>query len=220
VTGIPLPTNRSALAVAEDDPFVAAGGAGRTFGPAPCAPALVVWGVLAHASREGDAMNRILVADGTGHGRTGEIALAIGEQLTRAGRNVDVRPCLRARSARAHTALVMVGAVQDRRWEPGVLQYLDDCGDLPPRWTRLVEWQPSQSTDDATADPHVDALREQSGLPQPVRFRAPSMGWDPSNLAALWPARAFEDDQQQWGDIRGWARTLAIELADQLTPAA
>ena len=57
-------------------------------------------------------------------GSTAEIALVIGEVLTRAGMVVTVCPCHEARDAADYDAVIIGSAVYLRRWDDDAVDYL------------------------------------------------------------------------------------------------
>ena len=161
-------------------------------------------------------MNEVLVAYGTGHPRTGEIALVVGEQFTRAGLHVDVRPCHRAQPPDRYGALVLGCALDGHgRWEPSVLRHLGAWDVPPPYRVHLFDWSP-QSRAAATADPVLDDLRGRSGLRSPVTLPAPLGSWDVADRCSPWSQRSVGEDLRRWQDIRRWAAELATALAGQL----
>ena len=69
-------------------------------------------------------MTLILVTYATRMGSTAEIALVIGEVLTRAGMVVTVCPCHEARDAADYDAVIIGSAVYLRRWDDDAVDYL------------------------------------------------------------------------------------------------
>jgi menaquinone-dependent protoporphyrinogen oxidase len=61
-------------------------------------------------------MSRVLVAYGSKHGATGEIAERIGETLRSSGHEVDVRPAGEVRDVDSYDAFVVGSAVYIKRW--------------------------------------------------------------------------------------------------------
>lgn len=66
----------------------------------------------------------MLVAYGSRHGATAEIAEAIGQALGAAGMQVDVRPARRVRSLEPYRAVVLGSAVYAGRWQRDALRLL------------------------------------------------------------------------------------------------
>ena len=68
--------------------------------------------------------DRVLVAYGTKHGATAEIAEAIGKALIAAGLGVDVRRARRVRSLAPYQAVVLGSAVYAGRWRRDAMRLL------------------------------------------------------------------------------------------------
>lgn len=114
-------------------------------------------------------MERVLVAYATRRGSTGEAALAIGEQFARAGFEVDVRPCSRARGPAHYRAVVVGSAVYDGDWEPSAVSYLRrHATALASRPTWL--FQRSSPEEQPSAPEAVLSLAAWVGLEGPTVF--------------------------------------------------
>ena len=98
-------------------------------------------------------MDEVLVAYATGHRSTGEVALAIGDQLTRFGLSVHLRPFERAGAAENYCALVAGCAVRNDHWEDSALEYLGMRPDQSPARTHLFQWYPDEQP--GILDPRV-----------------------------------------------------------------
>ena len=68
--------------------------------------------------------DRVLVAYGTKHGATAEIAQAIARALSAAGLEVDVQRARRVRSLERYRAVVLGSAVYAGRWRRDALRLL------------------------------------------------------------------------------------------------
>jgi menaquinone-dependent protoporphyrinogen oxidase len=157
-------------------------------------------------------VDRVLVAYGTRDGGTGEVALAIGEQFTRAGFRVDVRPCARAKGPEAYRAVVCGSAVSDDGWEPGAVDYLEAHLEeilRGPTWLyeRPVTVVPP------VAEPTA-LLRSINCAEEIASFGGPLGRWSPDEpLWRLAPSCSLPDHLQEWNRVRRWAQGLADRLA-------
>ena len=62
--------------------------------------------------------SRVLVAYGTKHGSTREVAEAIGEVLRKRAVEADVRPAAEVKDLSPYSAVVLGGALYTGRWHP------------------------------------------------------------------------------------------------------
>jgi hypothetical protein len=161
-------------------------------------------------------MDKVLVAYATGHRSTGEVALAIGDQLTRTGLHVDVRPFARAGSASAYAAVVAGCAVRDDRWEDSALAYLRAQPEQSPR-PRLFQWYPDDVR--GALDPRLSRWLAERDVPEPVTF-GPLLGpWSPWRTRFLWSSTPTTDADVRWREIERWAHSLGLVLGSRLTLA-
>jgi menaquinone-dependent protoporphyrinogen oxidase len=164
-------------------------------------------------------MSRVLVAYGTKHGSTREIAEAIAWELTRAEHDVD---CLSADSAidvDAYDAVVVGSAVYMKRWRSEARRLLKrnakalaarplwifssgPCGEKPdPNWS-----EPGK----------IVAQAERLGAVEHVVFGG-RLPLEPANFME----RAMVDgcppehrDLRDWDEIRAWGARIGAELRD------
>jgi hypothetical protein len=69
---------------------------------------------------------KALVAYSNGTGSTGEVALAVGERLTRSGVTVQVRPFGRVGSLSGYGAIVIGSSVSGGSWESDAVNFVED----------------------------------------------------------------------------------------------
>jgi menaquinone-dependent protoporphyrinogen oxidase len=67
----------------------------------------------------------ILVAYGTKHGSTRDVANAVGETLQELGLDVDTRPAARVDDLSAYAGVVLGGAIYMGRWHPDAVAFLE-----------------------------------------------------------------------------------------------
>ena len=169
-------------------------------------------------------MGRILVVYASRMGSTGEIAQAIGKQLTSRGFSVDVRPTTSAPDAPSYDAVVVGSAVYNGHWDKHAVHYLQDqAPDLAERPTWLFQSGPcGPSALGGGATPHhIAQICSEIGARSPRTFGG---NLDPAR-ANTWLARRFTNgrlsgDYRDWDDIRGFADEIADALdAAQVTAA-
>jgi hypothetical protein len=161
-------------------------------------------------------MDKVLVAYATGHRSTGEVALAIGDQLTRAGLHVDVRPFTRAGAARDYGAVVAGCAVREGLWEESALAYLQAQPDLSPR-PRLFQWYPDDLP--GPLDPRLGRWLTERDVPEPVTFGRLLGPWSPWPTSLMWSSTPLTDAELRWREIQRWAHSLGLILGSQLALA-
>ena len=170
--------------------------------------------------------DRLLVAYGTKHGATAEIAEAIGKTLSATGLPVDVRRARRVRSLAPYRAVVLGSAVYGGRWrrdamrllrQPGLREHEvwlfssgpvgEDKGDPAQRerWTK-----PPRVQEIATA---IDA-REHVVLGGMV---ADDAGFFRKRMARNIPPELR--DRRDWHQIDAWAKSIASALGTR-TPTS
>jgi menaquinone-dependent protoporphyrinogen oxidase len=168
----------------------------------------------------------VLVAYGSKHGATAEIAQRIGDVLRADGLAVDVRPAEQVGRLDGYRAVVLGSAVYALRWrrearrllrllrhpEPGQEVWLFSSGPLdgdPHEPEKLV----SKRIREAAERPGVHEHRIFAG-------RYPT---EPSNFverSMLKNAPADRRDFRDWAQIEGWAHGIAAALRHEVPRAA
>jgi menaquinone-dependent protoporphyrinogen oxidase len=165
-------------------------------------------------------MTRVLVAYGSKHGATAEIAEAIADELRRTGVAVDRTPAGEVADLSAYDAVVLGSAVYMKRWRGDARRLLHrrakELGERPL-------WLFSSGPIGEDAD-----LASPWCSPRDVLERAARLGardhrvfggrvpLDPANFMARAMQRdtsAEHSDLRDWEEIREWARGIAAELA-------
>jgi menaquinone-dependent protoporphyrinogen oxidase len=169
--------------------------------------------------------DRILVAYGTRHGSTAEIAEAIAERLGAAGLDVDLRRARDVRSLAAYRAVVLGSAVYTARWRRDAARLLRrHRRDLAQRDVWLFSSGPvgkQADQDEARAERWtkpklVRRLAAEIGARDHVvfggRVSEDTGGFMYRNMARTTPPELR--DRRDWDAIANWARGIAAAVAD------
>jgi menaquinone-dependent protoporphyrinogen oxidase len=162
-------------------------------------------------------MSRVLVAFGSKHGATEEIAQAIADELRRAGHRVDCARAEEVGQVGCYDAAVIGSAVYMARWRPAARRLLGRAAkELAGRPLWLFSSGPcGQAEPSWAAPPGIERRAARIGARGHVVFggRVPL---DPSNFVERGIARKSAPehrDLRDWDKIRGWAAGIAPELS-------
>jgi menaquinone-dependent protoporphyrinogen oxidase len=154
-------------------------------------------------------MSSVLVAYGSKHGSTAEIADAIAATLREAGVQADCVEAGEVHSLAGYDAVVLGSAVYMRRWRRAARRFLDRfAGELRerPLWvfSSGPVGDPAKINDAWSEPPRTIARAEELGAREHVVFggRSLSKGIPES-----------QRDLRDWEEIRAWARRIAAEVA-------
>ncbi len=170
-------------------------------------------------------MDKILVAYASRMGSTKEIAVAIGDQLTRRGFEVDVQPAAVAENAGHYRAVIVGSAIYLRHWDKDALRYLhSQAPDLAERPTWLFQSGPCdpEAPVAETGVPHaISQICFEIGVKPPMTFGG---NLDPRR-AKRWLARLvakgdLAGDFRDWDQIRDWTDQVADELLAERMPTS
>lgn len=163
-------------------------------------------------------MDRVLVVYGRAVASTGLVGLAVGEQLSRAGLQVDVRPCSRAHEPDGYRAVILGSDVRAGCWEAAVVEYATrHAAALAERPIGLFQLSDAATSvnDGVVAGPVPSTL----GLGEPATFNPRLLGpRGGEHASAPPPGRRRLLGLTEWSRVRLWALLLANELS-VLTPA-
>jgi menaquinone-dependent protoporphyrinogen oxidase len=152
-------------------------------------------------------VSRILIAYAPRHDQTGEIAVVIGEELSRIGHRVEVRPCARASEPHVYDAVIVGSTLSCYGWALDAMEYVrGNAGALAARPSWLFESVVSEIESYLTAESWN--LARLIGAEPPVRF----IDIDTRRLTQqplVNPAARFAAD---WAPVRAWARGLRDDL--------
>jgi hypothetical protein len=127
----------------------------------------------------------------------GELALVIGEQLSRAGHRVELRPCANARTAEGFPIVVVGSSVTRSGWHPDALRFLSaNSSTLQATTTWLFEYVGPDLDRPPLAGRHGPARIV--GAPSPTQFIATG------GTSSPWQ-RSLPDHPGMWDDARSWA---------------
>jgi len=158
----------------------------------------------------------VLVAYGSKHGATAEIAEAIADELRAAGHDADCIPADRVRAIDRYEAVVVGSAVYMKRWRPEARRLLRRHGKVlgeRPLWI-FSSGPCGEKPDPSWSEPRsVVARAEQLGARDHVVFGG-RLPLEPGNFVE----RAMVDscppesrDLRDWDEIRGWAAKIAAD---------
>ena len=166
--------------------------------------------------------DRVLVAYGSKHGATAEIAEAIGEVIREAGHDVDVLSAGSVKDLAPYAAVVLGSAVYVGKWQKEAVRFLEDqATELAQRPVWLFSSGPS-----GEGDP-VELLKGWR-LPGPLQSLADRIAprdiavfhgnIDPAKLGIIEKqmikmVKAPGGDFRDWDAIRAWAFAVASELS-------
>jgi menaquinone-dependent protoporphyrinogen oxidase len=164
--------------------------------------------------------DRVLVAYGTKHGATAEIADAIGRTLSAAGFEVDVQRARRVRSLDRYRAVVLGSAVYAARWRSDAARLLRHK-ELRTRDLWLFSSGPvgeargdPEQLDRVTRPKRVQRAAADLGAHAHVVFGG--MVADDAGFIRKKIARRIAPelrDRRDWGAIEAWAQSVAATLS-------
>ena len=164
-------------------------------------------------------MSRILVAYGSKHGATAEIAEAIADELRGTGATVDCTPAGEVPDLDSYDAVVLGSAVYMKRWR-------GDARRLLHRRAKELRERPLWLFSSGPIGEDADFASPWCS-PRDVLERAAKLGardhrvfggrvpLEPENFMARAMQRETppeHSDLRDWEDIRAWARGIATEL--------
>jgi flavorubredoxin len=157
-------------------------------------------------------VDKILVVYGRGSGWTGQVGLAVGEQLSRSGFQVQVRPCSRAPEPSDYRAVVVGSAAHGGCWERSVLDYVEQhasvLGERATWLYQVAEARRSTWPGEAAAE-----LLSRVADEGPVTFDAQLL--EPGvDSRVRWLSRVHRrtDELDEWSRARLWGLLLANDL--------
>jgi menaquinone-dependent protoporphyrinogen oxidase len=169
----------------------------------------------------------VLVAYGSRHGATAEIAAAIGESLRAAGLEADVVPAARVRSLEGYRAVVLGSAVYARAWRPEAIRLLSRA-ELRELDVWLFSSGPvGEGFEDAekfaqTATP-ARVLRIAAEIHAHEHVVFGGMVADDEGFIRKRMARGIPPerrDLRDWPEIATWAESIAATLTGVVSPPA
>jgi menaquinone-dependent protoporphyrinogen oxidase len=170
--------------------------------------------------------DRVLVAYGTKHGATAEIAEAIGKALSAAGLEVDTLRARRVRSLEPYRAVVLGSAVYAGRWRRDALRLLRRP-ELRDREVWLFSSGPvgedkgdPEKLERLTKPPRVQRIAAEIGAHEHVVFGgmvAEDAGFIRKKMARSIPPELR--DRRDWEAIEAWGRTIAATFTASPVPA-
>lgn len=162
---------------------------------------------------------RVLVAYGSMHGATAEIAQAIGEELRGAGLEADVRAAADDLEVRSYDAVILGSGIYAGHWRKEAVHFgKRHAQTLRDRPVWLFDSGPiDTSADEGTTTPVKDAVKlaARVGARQHVTFGG-QLG--PEDVGDFTRRLMEKGDKTPYGDfrnfdrIRGWARSIGTEL--------
>lgn len=169
---------------------------------------------------------RVLVAYGTKHGATAEIAEAIGRALSAAGLEVDVRRARGVRSLVPYRAVVLGSAVYAARWRSDAVRLLRRP-ELRERDVWLFSSGPvgeekgdPEQLERVTKPKRVQQIAAGIGAHEHVVFGgmvADDAGFIRKKMARNIPPELR--DRRDWREIEAWAQSIAASLTSRLVAA-
>ena len=163
---------------------------------------------------------RVLVAYGSKHGATAEIAQAIGDVLAASGLEVDVRRARAVHSLEPYRVVVLGSAVYAGRWRSDAFRLL-----RRPELRDLDVWlfssgpvgeessKDPKQTERLTRPPRVEALGASHGVHEHVVFGgmvAEDSGFIRKKMARRMPAELR--DRRDWNAIAAWAQRISATV--------
>lgn len=170
--------------------------------------------------------DRVLVAYGTKHGATAEIAQVMADTLRVAGLQVDVQRArrVRFRSLEPYRAVVLGSAVYSGRWRRDAVRLLRRP-QLKAREVSLFSSGPVGRQGDPeqlekwTKPPRVQEIAESIGVREHVVFGG--MVAEDAGFIRKKMARKIAPelrDRREWDQIEAWAQSIATALTGQPIP--
>lgn len=164
--------------------------------------------------------DQVLVAYGTKHGATAEIAQAIANTLTAVGLPVDLRRAREVHTLEPYRAVVLGSAVYAARWRSDAMRVLRRR-ELRDRDVWLFSSGPigedkgdPERLERATKPRRVQQIAADLGVHEHVVFGgmvADDAGFIRKKMARTIPPELR--DRRDWGEIDAWARTIAAALS-------
>lgn len=162
-------------------------------------------------------MTRILVAYASKMGGTEAIAIAIGEELRRAGLDAHVHNARDVKNTDGFDAAVIGSAVYTGRWRPEAVALLARQADQPrpiPTWLfQSGPCGPDARTTQLAAPKRVRGLAGRVGAAAPVTFGGRiQSGTEQGALARRMSRGPTAGDFRDFDRIRRWANEIATAL--------
>ena len=161
-------------------------------------------------------MSRVLIAYGSKHGATAEIAEAVADELRKAGHSVDCVPATEVVELASYDAVVAGSAVYMGRWRPEARRLIKRrAGELSERPLWLFSSGPcGQAEPSYAAPPGLHRRARRLGAREHVVFggRVPE---EPTNFierSMVQKAAPEHRDLRDWETIRGWGAEIAQAL--------
>ncbi len=162
--------------------------------------------------------SRILVAYGSRHGATRQIALHIGEVLKSNGALVDVKPVSEIKNPAAYGAVLVGSAIYMGQWRPAVVKFLERHSEVlacRPLWIFASgptgKGDPVELLEQKTIPNNVKSLLKHI-QPREVKIFNGVLNpeeLNPLELAAIRMVKAPSGDFRDWNDINQWAQGVA-----------
>jgi menaquinone-dependent protoporphyrinogen oxidase len=152
----------------------------------------------------------ILVAYGTKHGSTREVAEVVAAELRTRGLEVDVLPAEQAHAVGDYDGVVIGGALYAGRWHPQAKHLLlDEEDELAERPVAIFAMGPRtmDPSDVADARRQLDRALAKAPAVEPVAVAIFGGVLQPSALRFPFN-RLPASDARDWDEIRGWAAGL------------
>ena len=169
--------------------------------------------------------NKILVTYATCTGSTVGVAEAIGSTLSEAGALVDVLPMRDVKDLSAYRAVVAGSAIQDKKWLPEALQFVQmQRAELSRKpFAAFLVCMTLAMRNGENYRPFVaDFMAPVRALVKPVSEGLSAGALDIPKVPSLRDRLMFrlsvlfdiwsEGDHRDWAAIRAWANELAVKL--------
>ena len=159
---------------------------------------------------------RVLVSVASRHGASAEIAARIGETLTAAGIDADIRPPDQVASVASYDAVVLGSGVYAGRWLGPAKKLAErESADLRSRPVWLFSSGPVGDPAKPAAEPvDVDLVRKWTDAVDhrvfPGKLDRQELGF--GERAIVLAVHAAEGDFRPWEDVTAWASGIAETL--------
>jgi menaquinone-dependent protoporphyrinogen oxidase len=153
----------------------------------------------------------VLVAFGTKHGSTRDVALAVAETLQELGLEVETLPAARVADLSPYAGVVLGGAIYTGRWHPDAVEFMERHRRALAVMPVAVFGMGPRTMDEHDQASSLDQLAKSlAKVPEIDPYAVAIFGGviDPASLRFPF-SRMAASDARDWDAIRRWAREIA-----------